>query len=195
MLRRQFVNPRVARLLLLGAASGAGFCRVSAAQRFNGTASNTAEPLKGGDVQAADTHPDFQPKMKVENFDPDEIAAIKSDIRDTIAADDVVIFMKGVPEAPVCGFSKRLVDICDALGLEYTSFDCLAHPIVRSYVKELSDWPTIPQMWVKGEFVGGVDIIYKMGQAGQLQKLLADKGVKHRDFTFPDAQPPAGPPK
>ena len=161
--------------------------------RFSSTAGKDIP--KGGDVQADDTHPDFQPKLKLENFDPAEVEAIKADIRETIKADEVVIFMKGVPEAPVCGFSKRLVDICDALGLEYTSFDCLAHPIVRSYVKELSDWPTIPQMWVKGEFVGGVDIIYKMGQAGQLQKLLNDKGIKHRDFTFPEAMAPSGPSK
>lgn len=139
----------------------------------------------GGDVTSdPDTHPDFQPRIvSSSSVDPsyDEIEGIKKDIRETIAADDVVIFMKGLPEAPVCGFSKKLVDVLEALGLEYTSFDVLAHPVVRTYVKELSDWPTIPQLFVKGEFVGGVDICLKMAESGDLQLLLDRHKIKHRD--------------
>jgi monothiol glutaredoxin len=147
--------------------------------------SSSSVPPVGGSVQRdADTHPDFQPRVvSSSSVDSsyDEIEAIKKDIRETIRDEEVVLFMKGLPEAPVCGFSKKLVDVLEALGLEYTSFDVLAHPVVRTYVKELSDWPTIPQMWVKGEFVGGVDICLKMAESGELQELLDKKGIKHRD--------------
>ncbi|CUG91327.1 glutaredoxin-like protein, putative [Bodo saltans] len=144
----------------------------------------TAPPL-GGDVNKdADTHPDFQPRIvSSSSVDSsyDEIEAIKKDIRDTIKDEEVVLFMKGLPEAPVCGFSKKLVDVLEALGLEYTSFDVLAHPVVRTYVKELSDWPTIPQLWVKNEFVGGVDICLKMAESGELQGVLDKHHIKHRN--------------
>lgn len=144
-------------------------------------------PTKGGDVTAdPDTHPDFQPRVVSsssvdDGASYDEIEAIKADIRDTIKTEDVVLFMKGLPEAPVCGFSKKLVDVLEALGLEYTSFDVLAHPVVRTYVKELSDWPTIPQLFVKGEFCGGVDICLKMAESGELQSLMDKHGIRHRD--------------
>lgn len=106
---------------------------------------------------------------------------IKKDINDTIREEDVVVFIKGVPEAPMCAFSKRMIDVLEALGVEYTSFDVLAHPVVRTYVKEVSEWPTIPQLFLKGEFAGGVDIILKMAEQGDLQMLLDQKGIKHRD--------------
>lgn len=149
------------------------------AQRFSSNTNNV-----GGDVgKDADTHPDFQPRIVSSSVeaDYDEIEAIKKDIRETIKSEDVVLFMKGLPEAPVCGFSKKLVDVLEALGLEYTSFDVLAHPVVRTYVKELSDWPTIPQLFVKGEFAGGVDICLKMAESGDLQMLLDKHGIPHRD--------------
>jgi monothiol glutaredoxin len=139
---------------------------------------------KGGEVDGgSDTHPDFQPRPISSGdaeADDNEVAEIKQDIRDTIKEEEVVIFIKGLPEAPVCGFSKKLVDLMDHLGVEYTSFDVLAHPTVRSYVKEVSDWPTIPQLFVKGEFVGGTDIITEMAASGKLQQLLENEGVDHR---------------
>jgi monothiol glutaredoxin len=140
---------------------------------------------KGGAVDSSpDTHPDFQ--AKIPKFSPadaaaaDEAEVIKKDIRDTIATEDIVLFMKGLPEAPVCGFSKKLVDILEVLGVEYTSFDVLAHPVVRVYVKEISDWPTIPQLFIKGEFVGGVDVCVKLAEEGDLQMLLDKHGLMHR---------------
>ena len=140
-------------------------------------------PGKGGPVGAdPDTHPDFQPRMVLDaKITQDEVDSIKQDIRETIRSENVVIFMKGVPEAPVCGFSKKMVDVMDALGLEYTSFDVLAHPVVRSYVKELSDWPTIPQLFVKGDFVGGIDVVERMAAEGDLQRLLQVHGIPIRD--------------
>ncbi|CAG9567074.1 glutaredoxin-like protein [Leishmania major strain Friedlin] len=140
-----------------------------------------APPAMGGDTDAEETHPDFQPRMVSSDLAQDEIAMIKKDIDDTIRDEDVVVFIKGVPEAPMCAFSKRMIDVMEALGVEYTSFDVLAHPVVRSYVKEVSEWPTIPQLFVKGEFAGGVDIILKMAESGDLQMLLDQKSIKHRD--------------
>ncbi|GET85364.1 thioredoxin-like protein [Leishmania tarentolae] len=140
-----------------------------------------APPAIGGDTDAEETHPDFQPRMVSSDLAQDEIAMIKRDIDDTIHSEDIVVFIKGVPEAPMCAFSKRMIDVMEALGVEYTSFDVLAHPVVRTYVKEVSEWPTIPQLFVKGEFAGGVDIILKMAESGDLQMLLDEKGIKHRD--------------
>ena len=157
---------------------------VTCSIRFGSTGS--VPPTKGGAVDSSpDTHPDFQPRTPAVNAanDPaaqDEVEAIKKDIQDTIKSEDIVLFMKGIPEAPVCGFSKKLVDILELLGVEYTSFDVLAHPVVRIYVKELSDWPTIPQLFIKGEFVGGVDICVKMAEDGDLQMLLDKHGLMHR---------------
>lgn len=145
---------------------------------------NVGSPVGGDVVRDADTHPDFQPRIvssSTVESSIDEIESIKKDIRETIRDEEVVLFMKGLPEAPVCSFSKKLVDVLEALGLEYTSFDVLAHPVVRTYVKELSDWPTIPQLWVKGEFLGGIDICLKMAESGDLQATLDKHGIKHRD--------------
>lgn len=136
----------------------------------------------GGAVEAdAETHPDFQPRAVTTESSPEEIEMIKKDIDETIRDENVVIFIKGVPEAPMCAFSKKMVDVMECLGLEYTSFDVLAHPFVRSYVKVVSEWPTIPQLFVKGEFVGGMDIVLKLAEEGELQSLLDAKGIQHRD--------------
>ncbi len=137
---------------------------------------------KGGPVdEGPDTHPDFLSKpVGATEEDTEEILAIKKDIVDTIKSDPIVIFIKGAPESPVCGFSKRVVDLLDALAVEYTSFDVLAHPTVRSYVKEVSQWPTIPQLFIKGEFFGGNDIIIECAKNGQLQMALERAGIKYR---------------
>jgi monothiol glutaredoxin len=149
------------------------------------TASAAAPQQKGGSVDASpDTHPDFAPRPVQTDSLKEERTQIMDDIADTIKTEDVVIFIKGLPETPVCGFSKKMVDIVDALALEYTSFDVLAHPIVRSYVKELSQWPTVPQLFIKGEFVGGNDVVQEMAKNGQLQELLKKHKIEHRDFKF-----------
>ncbi|KPI87851.1 glutaredoxin-like protein [Leptomonas seymouri] len=156
------------------------FCSTPLRRAAPGGAKEPTQGM-GGDVEEMEeTHPDFQPRMVSTDVAEDEVAAIKLDITATIRDEEIVIFIKGVPEAPMCAFSKRIVDVMEALGVEYTSFDVLAHPVVRSYVKEVSEWPTIPQMFVKGEFVGGVDIVLKMAESGDLQLLLDEKGIKHR---------------
>lgn len=101
------------------------------------------------------------------------IAAIKS----KIDANSVMLFMKGTPKFPQCGFSAAVVQILDFLGVDYGSENVLADPAVRQGIKDYSDWPTIPQLYVKGEFVGGCDIVREMFETGELKKFLADKGV------------------
>ncbi|MFZ2029349.1 MAG: Grx4 family monothiol glutaredoxin [Vitreimonas sp.] len=98
-------------------------------------------------------------------------------IRDTIAGHDVVLFMKGTAARPQCGFSNMVVQILDHLGVDYFDVDVLADEDIRQGVKAFANWPTIPQLYVKGEFVGGCDIVREMFQTGELKTLLQDKGV------------------
>jgi monothiol glutaredoxin len=102
-------------------------------------------------------------------------------IRDRIAADiaanDVVLFMKGTPVFPQCGFSAAVVQILSQTGVKFKAFDVLQDPDLRNGIKEFSNWPTIPQLYVKGEFVGGCDIVREMHEAGELKTLLMAKGV------------------
>ena len=98
-------------------------------------------------------------------------------IGDMVAKSDVLLFMKGTPLFPQCGFSSRAVAILNHLKVEYDTVDVLQDQEVRQGIKDFSDWPTIPQLYVKGEFVGGSDIMMEMYEAGELADLLADKGV------------------
>ena len=98
-------------------------------------------------------------------------------IADIVNTNDVVLFMKGTPLFPQCGFSSRAVAILEHLGVAYESVDVLQDMEIRQGIKAFSDWPTIPQLYVKGEFVGGSDIVREMFQAGELQALMVEKGV------------------
>lgn len=95
-----------------------------------------------------------------------------------VKSNDVVLFMKGTPYFPQCGFSSTAVAILERLNVAFESVDVLADMEIRGGIKEYSDWPTIPQLYVKGEFVGGSDIMMEMFQAGELQALVAQAGVK-----------------
>lgn len=98
-------------------------------------------------------------------------------IKDTIAAHDVVLFMKGVSTQPQCGFSSMVVRILDHLGVAYHDVNVLADDDLRQGIKDYANWPTVPQLYVKGEFIGGCDIVREMFQAGELQALLKERGV------------------
>ena len=98
-------------------------------------------------------------------------------IADTVNKSDVVLFMKGTALFPQCGFSSRAVAILDHLGVAFETVDVLQDPEIRQGIKEYSDWPTIPQLYVKGDFVGGSDIMMEMFEAGELQQLLDEKQV------------------
>ncbi len=98
-------------------------------------------------------------------------------IQQLVDGSDVLLFMKGSPLFPQCGFSSRAVAILNHLGVEFESVDVLQDQGVRQGIKAFSDWPTIPQLYVKGEFVGGSDIMMEMYESGELTQLMADKGV------------------
>ena len=98
-------------------------------------------------------------------------------IKDTVTKNDVVLFMKGSKMMPQCGFSSRVAGVLNFMGVEYQDVDVLSDPEIRQGIKEFSDWPTIPQLYVKGEFVGGCDIITEMTLSGELDTLFSENGV------------------
>jgi monothiol glutaredoxin len=102
--------------------------------------------------------------------------SINQFIDNEVKTNDVVLFMKGTPQFPQCGFSGQLVQILDYLGVAYKGINVLESGELREGIKAYTQWPTIPQLYVKGEFVGGCDIVREMFQAGELQSLLKEKG-------------------
>ena len=101
----------------------------------------------------------------------------KARIAEIVGSNDVTLFMKGTALFPQCGFSSRAIAILDHLGVAYETVDVLQDPEIRQGIKAYSDWPTIPQLYVKGEFIGGSDIMMEMYEAGELQQLLDEKQV------------------
>jgi monothiol glutaredoxin len=102
---------------------------------------------------------------------------INAFIDDKVKTNDVFLFMKGSPDFPQCGFSGRVVQILNYLGVDYSSANVLESQELREGIKAYANWPTIPQLYIKGEFVGGADIVTEMFQAGELQTALAEKGI------------------
>ncbi|KEJ90251.1 Grx4 family monothiol glutaredoxin [Sulfitobacter donghicola] len=98
-------------------------------------------------------------------------------IKDTITGNDVVLFMKGTKEMPQCGFSSRVAGVLNYMAIDYADVNVLADETLRQGIKDFSDWPTIPQLYVKGEFIGGCDIITEMTLSGELDTLFAENGV------------------
>jgi monothiol glutaredoxin len=104
---------------------------------------------------------------------------INTQIQGEIEGTDVVLFMKGTPMFPQCGFSAAVAQALTLMGVKYKGVDVLSDPEIRQGIKEFSNWPTIPQLYVKGEFVGGCDIVREMYESGELKKLFDDKGVQY----------------
>ena len=100
-------------------------------------------------------------------------------IRAEVTASDVVLYMKGTPVFPQCGNSAQAVQILNILGVRYKAIDVLADPSLRQGIKDFSDWPMLPQIYIKGEFIGSADILREMLESGDLQKLLVEKGIPH----------------
>jgi monothiol glutaredoxin len=100
-------------------------------------------------------------------------------IRDTVTSNDVVLFMKGTKTMPQCGFSSRVAGVLNYMGVEFVDVNVLADPEIRQGIKDYSDWPTIPQLYVKGEFVGGCDIVTEMTLSGELDALFEKSGVAY----------------
>jgi monothiol glutaredoxin len=117
----------------------------------------------------------MRPKNKESKVSDDE--AVFAKIQQDINNNDVVIFMKGTPQFPQCGFSAAVIQVFSLLGIPFKAIDVLVDPEVRQGIKSFSNWPTIPQVYVKGEFIGGCDIVREMYQKGELQTLLQEKGL------------------
>ena len=100
-------------------------------------------------------------------------------IRQTVTQNDVVLYMKGTREMPQCGFSSRVAGVLNFMGVAYTDVNVLVDPEIRQGIKDYSDWPTIPQLYVKGEFVGGCDIVTEMTLSGELDQLFDAKGIAY----------------
>eukprot|EP00658_Telonema_sp_P-2_P085627 TRINITY_DN979_c0_g1_i1.p1 TRINITY_DN979_c0_g1~~TRINITY_DN979_c0_g1_i1.p1 ORF type:complete len:156 (+),score=43.40 TRINITY_DN979_c0_g1_i1:169-636(+) len=122
----------------------------------------------------SDSHSDFAPQSNQKL--PESVA---ERIQQDIEADDVVVYMKGIPSAPQCGFSNAVVQVLSLEGVEgYGSYNVLEDPELRQGIKDFSEWPTVPQVYVKGEFVGGCDIMIQMHKDGELAELLKEAGVE-----------------
>lgn len=103
---------------------------------------------------------------------------VQKSLAEAVAGNDVLLFMKGTPTFPQCGFSSVVVQVLDYLGVEYQAVNVLEDQGVREGIKQFSNWPTIPQLYVKGEFVGGCDIVKEMFEAGELKEYMAEKGIE-----------------
>jgi monothiol glutaredoxin len=108
------------------------------------------------------------------------MSAIDERIKQQIGGDDVVLYMKGTPVFPMCGFSAQVVQVLSQAGVPFQSYNILDDMDLRDGLKKFSNWPTFPQLYVKGELVGGCDIVREMAASGELQQLLAEKGVPHK---------------
>lgn len=109
----------------------------------------------------------------------DKMSDAKTRIEDTVKANDVVLYMKGTKTMPQCGFSSRVAGVLNYMGVEYHDVNVLEDEEIRQGIKDYSDWPTIPQLYVKGEFVGGCDIITEMTLSGELDQLFETSGVTY----------------
>jgi len=106
------------------------------------------------------------------------MSAIHDQIQSAIDHNDVMLFMKGTPNLPQCGFSGQVVQILNYLGVKFGAMNCLESDEIRQGIKTFSSWPTIPQLYVKGEFIGGCDIVCEMAASGEFAKLLDDNGIE-----------------
>jgi monothiol glutaredoxin len=120
--------------------------------------------------------------------------AIQDAISEAIREHEVILFMKGTPERPMCGFSARTVAALDALGREFAAVDVLPDPRIRQELSAVSNWPTIPQLFVKGELVGGCDIVTEMYESGELAALLGVEAPAEAPDQAPAAAEPGAPP-
>ncbi len=105
------------------------------------------------------------------------MSAVAEFIDEEVKNNNVVLFMKGTPDFPQCGFSGQVVQILNYLGIDYKGVNVLADDDIRQGIKDYSNWPTVPQLYVKGEFIGGCDIVREMFQAQELQSMLTEKGI------------------
>lgn len=126
---------------------------------------------------SSDSHDDFAPKRAEVKGDDEALRMIK----DHVESNPVMLYMKGNPSLPMCGFSARVVGILQEEGVDFSSVNVLDYPSIREGVKKFSEWPTIPQLYVNGEFIGGCDIVTSMHEAGELKELLKSTSSAESD--------------
>ena len=131
------------------------------------------------------------PKARYDMTEEEIRQDIRDHIKQAITEQQVMLFMKGTPDMPRCGFSARTVGMLDSLGTDYAAMDILPHPFIREELSELSGWPTIPQLFIKGELVGGCDIVTEMFESGELAGAL---GVEQPANSVPEPQAAQAPP-
>tara|TARA_R110002020_G_scaffold47767_3_gene136307 strand:- start:1061 stop:1486 length:426 start_codon:yes stop_codon:yes gene_type:complete len=119
------------------------------------------------------------PQAQPSTEDATKMTDTKTRIDETVKSNDVVLFMKGTKSMPQCGFSSRVAGVLNYMGVEFADVNVLADEEIRQGIKDFSDWPTIPQLYVKGEFVGGCDIITEMTLSGELDTLFEESGVSY----------------
>jgi monothiol glutaredoxin len=149
-------------------------------EHHHGTFSPRARGLRlysaiSSQTPSGNSHPDFQPQRKQQPSDADWADVMERIERDVMSS-KVVLYMKGEPEAPLCGFSYKAVSILKAMGVPFQSYNVLADPLLREAIKKYSQWPTIPQLFVDGEFIGGSDIMESMYRSGELKQILGVYG-------------------
>jgi monothiol glutaredoxin len=135
----------------------------------------TTAPIEGSSSEKGEqSAPNSKPRQ---NIDPNIVERIRADVN----ANDVVLYMKGTPVFPQCSFSAQAVQILGILGVTFKSVDVLVDPMIRQGIRDFSNWPTIPQLYVRGAFVGGADVIRQMFESGDLQKLFADCKIAYTE--------------
>jgi len=159
-----------------GSSDGSGSGSASSSRSTGDTSDDDADSHRH--LRPTDSHPDFQPKKKSPKY-----SSVKALIENDIKKNHVFLYMKGSPEAPRCGFSRNVVDILEELGIKYGSRDVLQDEAVREGIKQFSKWPTIPQLFIGGEFIGGADIALSMFKSGELEPLLKKKKVNNKHNT------------
>jgi len=142
--------------------------RTVASTRFAGAISRSSPSTLTARFMSDDGHSDFSPKRKVVK-DDDEAQKM---IREHVTKNHIMLYMKGNPSMPMCGFSATVIKILKDEGADFSSVNVLDYPAIREGVKQYSEWPTIPQLYVDGEFIGGCDIITGMHESGELEELL-----------------------
>jgi len=131
-----------------------------------------------GSAKPTETHTDVQNEAESMNEHP-----VLANIRETVEGNDVLLFMKGSPQFPQCGFSAAVIQMLNFMGVEYHTVDVLSDAEVREGIKVYSNWPTIPQLYVKGEFVGGCDILREMFEKGELTEYMNTQGIANQPAT------------
>jgi monothiol glutaredoxin len=128
------------------------------------------------DTTTPSSHDDFSPVQKKKSI-PSDTTEVHAMIQDHVTKNTIMLYMKGNPKQPMCGFSATVIKILESYNVDFSSVNVLDYPSIRDGIKTFSNWPTIPQLYVRGEFIGGCDIVQSMHASGELKELLLVQGV------------------